>query len=779
VLTLTLGIGATTAIYTVVQNVLLEPLPYPQAERIVLVQEKNPEAGFPRFSISPLNFRDYRALSSSFEAMAARTGRTLALTGEGDGTARRLSGRAVTSDFLRVFALSPLHGRDFTPEDDRPGAPPVVILGHRLWQELGGGEDVLGRDLRLDGRPTTVVGVLPPGSFPDTDALVPAALDYENIGRGAHFLLGFARLKEGVTVEEARRELETVAANLAAEYPNSNSGWGAIVDPYKERMVENIRPALWILLAAVAMVLAIACTNVANLSLARVASRQRETALRSALGAGRWRLLRDQMVESVLLALAAGAAGVYLAHRATAWLVTLEASPVPRPEEIGIDAGVLAVALALTVASAVFFGILPAWRSLRLDLGDALKDGDRGQAGDRRSVRLRSALVLAEVALAVVLLVGSGLLLRTFAELLDVEPGFDPDPVWTAGLALPDAAYGEDAQQAAFWRRLVEEASALPGVSHASTVMPMPLSGSDYVLTFYLEGEPIPPPNQELNADIRFVTPGYFATVGIPFLAGRELSFADNADAASVVVVNQSAVRRFWGGGEALGKRLTFGRPDGDGVDWSTVVGVVGDVHHASLEQEAQPAIYRATLQGAPSFSTIVLRTPGEASALAGPLRDLVRRLDPNLPLIREQRANDLVASSLAAPRFNATLLAIFAGLALVLAAVGVFGVVSYVVTLRHRELGVRVALGARSVQIVDLVLRQGMRPVAAGVALGLAGAFGASLLLRGLLYGVGVWDPVTYTAVGGLLAAVATLACLIPALRATRVDPLVALREE
>lgn len=779
VLTLTLGIGATTAIYTVVQNVLLEPLPYPQAERIVVIQEKNPEAGFPRFSISPLNFRDYRALSSSFEAMAARTGAGLALTGRGDGPARRLSGRAVTSDFLRVFGLAPLHGRDFTPEDDRPGAPPVVILSHQLWQELGAGEDLLGRDLRLDGRPTTVVGVLPPGHFPGTDALVPAAFDYENISRGAHFLLGFGRLKAGVTVEEARRELETVAANLASEFPNSNHGWGAIVDPYKERVVENIRPALWTLVGAVAMVLLIACTNVANLSLARVASRQRETALRSALGAGRWRLVREQLGESVLVALVAGAAGVFLAERATAWLVTLEANPVPRSEAIGVDAGVLSVALGLAVASAVLFGLLPAVRSVRLDLGDALKDGDRGQAGDRRSLRLRSALVLGEVALAVVLLVASGLLIRTLTELLDVEAGFDPDPVWVAGLSLPDAPYDDDAKRAVFWQRLVEEAAALPGVSHASTVMPMPLSGSDYVLQFYLEGKPIPPPNQELNSDIRYVTPGYFETVGIPLLAGRDFTFADNADASAALVVNQSAVERFWGGAEALGKRISFGRPDNDDVTWFTVVGVVGDVHHGSLEEEAQPAFYRATLQDAPSFSTIVLNTSGDPAALAAPLRDLVRRLDPNLPLVREQRASDLVASSLAAPRFNATMLAIFAGLALVLAAVGVFGVVSYVVTQRHRELGVRVALGARSQQIVALVLGQGMRPVAAGIGLGIAGALVACLLLRRLVYGVGVWDPGTFAFVAVLLTAVAALACLIPALRATRVDPMAALREE
>ncbi len=777
VVTLALGIGATTAIYTVVKSVMLEPLPYPRPERMVLIQEKNPEAGFPRFSISPLNFRDYRAMSTSFEAMAARTGTDLALAGDDGGLARQLSGRAVTFEFLRVFGVAPKLGRDFSEDDDQPGAARVIILSHGLWQDLGADPGLVGRDLRVDGEPTRVIGVLPPDLFPSTDALVPLAVDYEDSGRGAHWLIGFGRLKDDVTAEGARRELETVAANLAETYPDSNTGWGAIVDPLHARVVEGIQTALWVLLAAVGLVLLIACTNVANLTLARVATRQRETALRSALGAGRWRLLGEQLVESLLLALAAGVAGVVLARYGTAWLVALNADDIPRSETIALDGGVLGFALAVTLATALLFGLLPAWRAVRGDLAGELKEGGRNQAGG--GVRLRSALVLAEVALALVLLVGSGLLIRTFGQLLDVEPGFDPDPAWIAGVSLPDTAYEDEAQRVAFYRRLLEETAALPGVTHAATVMPLPLSGSDWINTTYLEGEPIPEPNKEHHANIRFVSPGYFASLGIPLAAGRDFTFADDADAAPALVVNRSAAEHFWPDDDALGKRISFGRPDDEEVRWYTVVGIVGDVRHGSLEKTVQPAFYRAVLQDTPSFASIVLRTAGDPAALAGPLRSLVQGLDPDLPLVEEQRGRDLIASSLAEPRFNATLLTVFAALALVLAAIGVFGVVSYLVTLRQRELGVRFALGARGRQIVSLVLGQGLRPVWGGIGLGLLGAFAASRLLSSLVYGISVADPATYALVGALLAAVAVLACLIPALRATRVDPMEILREE
>lgn len=777
-LTLAVGIGATTAIYTVVHNVLLEPLPFPDSERLVLIQEKNPEAGYPRFSLSPLNFRDYRDMSDSFEAMAAQTGSSVALAGQDGSLARRLRGRSVTADYLKVMGMPPAQGRDFTAEDDTPGAPRVVILTHPLWQDLGGTSDILNSDLQIDGETAKVIGILPPEFPPPAEILVPLALPYESIGRGAHFLMAVGRLKDGVDIGTARSELEKVAANLEENYPDSNTGWGAIVDPLHNRVVENVETALWVLLGAVAAVLLIACTNVANLTLARLATRERELALRSALGAGRFRLLRSQLVESTLLSLVGGAFGLVLARYATNWLVAMNADSIPRSHAIAIDSQVVIFALAITLGTALLFGALPAWRATRLNLTQSLKDGGRGQAGDRKQLRLRSSLVFAEVALAIVLLVGAGLLMRSFAKLVDVDPGFEPEQVWTAAVNLPDS-YEENEQRLNFFNRLLNEAAAIPGVEGAATVMPMPLTGNDYILTMYIEGEPLPEANKEHRANIRFISPGYFDVLGIPILKGRDLNDSDTADTTPVILVNKSAAERFWPDRDPLKERISFGRPDRENVRWFDIVGIVDDVHHSALEETPRPAFYRASFQGPPSFSTIVLKTAGAPETAAAGLRQLTHRLDPNLPLFSEQTAADIVAGSVAEPRFNMTLLSLFGAVALLLAAIGVFGVVSYAVTQRQKELGVRIALGARASEIVGLVVGQGMKPVLFGAGLGLLGALAASRLVASLIYGVSMNDPLTYAMVGGLLAAIAVLACLVPALRATRIDPIRVLRDE
>lgn len=778
-LTLALGIGSTTAVYTIVKGILLEPLPYPEPERLVLIQEKNPDAGFPRFSLSPPNFRDYRDMSHSFEAMAASSGTTLALAASDGGMARRLSGRAVTSDFLRVFGVEPVEGRDFTPEDDRPGAPRVVLLSYDVWQSLGASKDIVDSELVIDGEPMTVIGILPPDFRAGSEALVPLAVDYDSSGRGGHYLIAFGRLKEGVTLDKARSELETVAARLEESYPDSNTGWGAVVDPLKDRMVEDVDTVLWVLLAAVGLVLLIACTNVANLTLARATSRSQETALKSALGARRRRLLGEQLLESLTLALLAGGLGLWLGHYGTRWMLALGADRLPRSQSVQLDGGVVWVALFVSLGTVVLIGLLPALRSPRGNLAGALQDVGRGQAGSGKSTRLRSLLVGGEVALALVLLVASGLLIRTLNELLDIDPGFEPESLWISSFSFPEASYEEAEQRTAFLTRLLDEARAMPGVVEAASVMPMPLSGGGYVLAFYLEGEPIPPPNQEPNANIRFVTPGYFRAMGIPLASGRDLRSTDNDDAQRVLLVNQSAAERFWPGEDPLGKRITFGRPDDEDVEWFTVIGTVGDVHHDSLDSDMEPAFYRATYQGSPGFATLVLRTDGDPATLATPLRQLVGRLDPNLALFREQRGTDLVANSVSQPRSTASLLTTFAATALLLAAIGVFGVVSYLVTLQQRELGVRLALGAHRGQILALVLGQGLRPVALGLAVGLLAAAGAARFLQSLLYGVRVSDPRTYLVVALLLATTAAAASLIPAFRATRVDPMAVLRDE
>ncbi|MDA8016110.1 MAG: ABC transporter permease [Thermoanaerobaculia bacterium] len=779
VLTLSLGIGATSAIYTVIQGVLLDPLGYPEPERLMVVQEKNPEAGFPRFSLSPLNYRDYRDMNSSFDHLAAATGASLAWSPDGGGPAQEWRARAVTHEFLEVFGVTPVVGRDFGPEDDQPGAPRTVMLSYELWQKLGGDPSIVDSDLLLDGETTRVVGVFPESLRAGREALIPLAMDWEEGGRGGHWLIGFGRLAEDVTVDGARADLERVAATLEAEYPDSNTGWGSIVDPLHERMVENVQSALWVLLGAVGVVLLIACANVANLTLTRLARQERDVAVRCALGAGRWRLLRQMVLESLVIALLAGGLGLILARYGIPVLIALDAGNLPRAESISIDGQVLGVSLVVTLLTALLFGLMPALSAARPDLTIAMKDGGRGHVGGRRGQNLRTTLVLGEVALALMLSIAAGLLVKSYGNLLSVDTGFDPEPLWTASVSLPDGSYGEDPQRVSFYERLLDEARALPGVEAAATVMPMPLSGSDYILTFNIEGRPTPEANQAPNANIRFVSDGYFDTLGIPLHRGRALSRSDRAEAELALVINESAAATFWPDEDPLNARITFGSPDDEEAEWYKIVGIAGNVRHSSLDGEPEPAIYRSVYQATPGFATVVLRTDGEPSALAGPLRGVVSRIDANLPLADEQSGGGYLTDAVAEPRFNATLLGVFAGLALLLAAVGVFGVISYTVAQQVREIGVRMALGAAVGHIVRWVVVRGFRPVAWGIAVGLAGAVVATRLLSSLVYGIPTVDVVTYLTVAAGLAAVALVACLLPALRASRVEPVAVLRDE
>ncbi len=779
ILTLSLGIGATTAIYAVIQGVLLSPLDYPEPERLMLVQEKNPEAGFPRFSLSPLNYRDYRDMNQSFEHLAAATGASLAWSPEGGGPAQQWRARAVTHEFLDVFDVKPVVGRDFGPEDDQPGAPPTVMLGYETWQKLGADSNIVDTDLMIDGRSTRVLGVLPEGLAPAREALIPLAMDWEEGGRGGHWLIGFGRLRDGVTVDAARSDLERVAATLETEYPDSNSGWGSIVDPLHKRMVENVETALWVLLGAVGVVLLIACANVANLTLTRLARQERDVAVRCALGAGRWRLLRQMLIESLVIASLAGGLGLLLARVGVPILIHLDAGNLPRADAITIDGSVLGVSLVVTLLTSLLFGFAPAFSAARPDLAGTMKDGGRGHAGGRRGERLRTTLVLGEVALALMLSIAAGLLMKSYGNLLSVEPGFDAAPLWTASVNLPDSSYEEDTQKVAFYQHLLDEARALPGVDSAATVMPMPLSGSDYVLTFNIEGRPTPEPNQEPNANIRFVSEGYFDTLNIPLHKGRALDRRDREGSETVLVINQAAAETFWSDDDPLGARIAFGRPDNEETEWYKIVGVAANVRHSSLDGEPEPAFYRSVYQATPSFATIVLRAAGEPTALAGPLRSAVSRIDPALPLAQEQTGDAYLTDAVAEPRFNATLLGAFGGLALLLAAVGVFGVISYTVAQQVREIGVRIALGAGAGRIVRWVVGRGFRPVAWGIAVGLAGAVVTNRLLGSLVFGVPTVDVGTYLTVALGLAAVALVACLVPAVRASRVEPVAILRDE
>ncbi|HEX5760842.1 MAG TPA: ABC transporter permease, partial [Thermoanaerobaculia bacterium] len=774
-LALALGIGANAAIFSVVYGVLLEPLPYPSPERLVMLIDSNPTRGFDRFSSSPPNFVDWRDQSRSFSGMAALTRANPSLTG-GGVEPERLEGAQVSAGFFETLGVPPALGRGIGAADDRPGAPKVAVLSHGLWRRRFGADPaIVGRAVELDGSPHTVVGIAAEGfQFPSrVEVWQPLALEITPDMRGAHFVGVAARLKPGVSLERAQAEMSVIAGRLEKQYPDSNTGWGVNVIPTRELVVEDVRPALLVLMATVAVVLLIACANVANLLLARMASREREVAIRTALGAGRGRLIRQFLTESVLLALAGGALGLLLALWGVRALVAMNADNIPRAAEIGLEPPVLLFTLALAVLTGLVFGLVPALHAARPDLQGSLKEGGRGAGTGVRARSARGALVVVEVALTLVLLVSAGLLLRSFAGLSGVSPGFETAGVLTLEVNLPESRYpdeeeeGESSKVAAFYDQVLADVRAIPGVRSAGAGYPLPLGGSGFVLAFVVEGRPEPPPGQEPNSHIRFVTPGYLETMSIPLLRGRRLLASDREGALPVMVVNRTMAEKTWPGEEALGKRLTFGDPEDEDVEWRTVVGVVGDVRHEALATEPAAETYVPIGQAPSSAATLVVRTDGDPMRLAAPVREAVRRADPDLPVFAVLPLAEVVAQSLAEQRFRTILLALFAGLALVLASVGVYGVISYGVTQRRHEMGLRMALGARREQVQRLVVGQGLRLVLTGAAVGLVGAFLATRLLASFLYGVRATDPLTFAAVPALLAGVALFASWLPARRA------------
>ena len=778
VLALALGIGANSAIFTVVNCVLLQPLRFHRPEQLVVVGERNLEAGFPRFSLSPGNYLDYRDQNQSFSGIAAFNthGMNFVVGSEPE----RLRAAMVTTNFFAVLGAQPVLGRVFTRREGELGWDHVAAISAGLWQRrFGGRPDIVGQKLKLDDEIYQVVGVMPADfRFPGrVEVWCPLAIDQSDwTQRGGHYLGGIGRLKEGVSLAAAQTDLNTIAARLQTAYPRTNHGWDTTLEDLQTASVGRVRPAMLTLLAAVGFVLLIACVNIANLLLSRSAARRREIGIRSALGAGRGRLVRQLLTESLLLATIGAALGLTLAWLGTRLLVRSAPTFLPRVTEIDLDARALVFTATLAVLTGLLFGLAPALHGARTSLSDALREGGRGSSVGFQRNRLRSVLVLGEVALALVLLSGATLLMRSFYRLESQDPGFDPHDVLTFRTNLPDAKYPGFDRKAAFYERAIERLRALPGVSQAGAASIFPLAGNDYIISFEQIGKPPKPPGQDSSAMYYAVTPGYFAATRIPLKAGRFFTEYDRANAPAVALISETMARQFYPHENPLGQRIQMGMGR---TKPSEIVGIVGDVRDETLESRGRAAVYQPAAQVPFGAMFFAVRTERDPAALIAGVRAAMRELDPELPLDAVGTVDDLVATSLSQRRFAMLLMAVFAGLALTLAVIGLYGVMSYSVSQATQELGIRIALGAQRRDVLRLVLGYGGILMAGGLVVGLAAAMAAAKLLATQLYDVRPTDPLTYAAVAVILLATGIVACIVPAARAVRVDPLVALRVE
>jgi putative ABC transport system permease protein len=775
--TLALGIGANTAIFSVVNGVLLNPLPFPDPDRLVMVWGKHVTIG--RETASLPDYLDWQREARSFEQMAALTNTRFNLTGAGEPEVVR--GALATANLLSVLGVIPPIGRSFHPEEERAGAARVALLGHGFWQRrFGGSGDVLGRAILLGGVPHTVIGVAPPTLRLQSDVDVWAPLVTDTVlGRRNDFLTVVGRLRPGAELRRAQAEMTALAARLESQYPQSNAGWSAELVGLQEQMVGAIRPALLVFMGAVALVLLIACANVANLMLARVAAQERELTIRAALGASRRRLVRQLLTESVALGLLGGVLGLGLAVWGVQALRSLQPGTIPRMEEIGIDLRALGFALGLSVATGIMFGLAPALRVLDRDLHGGLKEGGRAVSGGAAVRGTRRLLVLAEVAVAFMLLVGAALLLRSFDRLQRVNPGFTGQDILTARVNLPRLRYAEDVRRVAFADGFLERVQVIPGVHSAAMVSDAPLGDSPPYWSFSVRGVDQPAPGAVQDAAVFMTSPSYFETLEIPFRQGRLYDSSDRPDGVQVAVIGQGLARRYWPDRSPLGARITFDDPADTAAIWRTVIGVVGDVHQEALGREPYPQIYLPLAQAPVRSLVLTARTRRSPAELVPSIKRALAELDAELPMADVATMDQRIAVSLAQPRVNATLLGSFALTALILAAVGIYGVVAYGVVQRTRELGIRMALGAGRGSLLRLVLRQGMAPVLGGIALGTAAALAGTRLMRSLLYGVGATDPLAFALVTLFLGSVALAATYIPARRAANSDPMLALRAE
>ncbi len=773
-ITLALGIGANTAIFSLINAVLIRPLPFPEPDRLVWTWG-NIRNGGNRASVSPLDYLDYRHENHTFEHFAAMTSASANLTGGGEP--ERLAASAVTGNFFQALGVQPVLGRTFQLENEKSGSDQVVVLSYGLWQQrFAGDQAIINQKITLDDKSFDVIGVMPRDfDFPAAVQIwLPLNFDV-NPGmkqRKAHFLRPIGRLKAGVTLAQAQADTDIVARRLEAAYPESNTGWNLRLVSLREVIVGNVRSTLYILLGAVGFVLLIACANVANLLMAHAASRRREIALRSALGAGRLRIARQLITESVMLALFGGALGALLAIWGVQGLVALSGDSIPvTADDVRIDLTVLLFTLVTSVVTGVLFGLAPALQTMRLNLSETLKEGGRtGEAGARN--RTRSLLVIFETAVAVILLVGAGLLIKSLVRLQGTNPGFDSHNLVTMRIDLPRNKYGALEARSSFWEQFQSRVGAIPGVEAVGLVTELPLSGQPNDMPYTVEGRPVGSPNQAFDDDFRRINQDYFRAMHIPFLRGRNFTPQEVREGAKVMVVSESLVQQTFPNEEPLGKRLimSFGNTPFE------IVGIVGDVRHRSLATAGLPTMYMPALEAG---ENVVIRAPGDSGTIAAAVRRELRAIDPNQPIARVRTMDEWLARVVAAPRYQTTLLALFAALAMSLAGVGIYGVMSYSVNQRTREIGVRMALGARRWNVLRLVLRQGMGLVVIGVVIGLIGAVALTRVIGSLLFDVGARDPATFSGVAILLSAVAFIACIIPARRATKVDPMVALRYE
>jgi putative ABC transport system permease protein len=783
-LTIALGIGANTAIFSIVSTVLWRPLPYPHAERLMMVWTYNPRQGFDKDVASYPTFTDWRIQSRSFEQLAAYFGASVSLTDAGDPA--QLRGARVTASFFPTLNVQPARGRWLTEQDAAAGHEHVVMLEHGLWQtRFGSDPAIVGRTIQLSGQPYEVIGVMPAGfQYPDGAMLwVPLAPvgPYKELmeARGSYWLSVIGRLRPDSTEATAQAEMDTIARRLEAQYPDTSGGQGVRVTSLRDEIVGDVRRALLVLFGAVGCVLLIACANVANLLLTRATGRHRELAIRAALGAGRVRIVRQLLTESLVLALAGAAIGLLLAAWAVAALQQAAPANIPRLTSIAIDMPVLLFTLGMALATGLFFGVAPAWQSASANQSEGLKEGGRSGGEGSRGRRVRHTLAVIEVAVALVLLVGAGLLARSLAVIAKTDLGFNPRNVLALSIELPRYKYAEDAKVIQFYEQAIERIAALPGVRSVgvgSSVLLGPLPGSAMLS---VEGRPSP--RNAVNVPVPYdtVTNGYFATLGIPHTRGRLFGTEDTATAPARVIVNEAFVRRFFPSEDPLGKRVTFNNPQDKDVQWLTIIGVVADTRRGGIDRPAWAELYFPLTQSADRRLTVLVRTAGDPIAMARAAQERVWSIDPAQPVASIRTLEELLARTQANRRFTMTMLGVFAAVALLLAAVGIYGVIAYSTAQRTHEIGVRVALGATRVDVLQMVLRDGLRIGALGSAIGIAAAAAASRLLSGLLFGISPHDPLTFVALPAGLLMVALLASWIPARRALAVEPITALRGE